>query len=91
MYSDPPSKVRKSLRFDIMYKAPIYVEAAPVANFPERVDVRWEMESRLMWNEKERINEEQELIYEVSWIPELGVWRRFLRSRKRTQRSQSYC
>lgn len=75
----------------MMYKAPSYVEAAPVAIFPERVDVHWETESRLMWNEQERITEEQELIYEVSWIPELGVWRRFLRSRKKTQRSPSYC
>jgi hypothetical protein len=73
-----------------MYKAPIYVEAAPVANFPERVDVRWEMESRLMWNEKERINEEKELIYEVSWIPELGVWRAFSgRGRERRDHSRT--
>jgi len=75
----------------MMYKAPSYVEAARAANFPERVDLHWETESRLMWNEKERTTEEQELIYEVSWIPELGLWRRFLRSRKRKQRSQSYC
>jgi hypothetical protein len=73
----------------MMYAAPSYGEAAPVADFPERVDVHWETESRLMWNEQERTTEEQELIYEVGWIPELGVWRRFLRSRKRTQRSQS--
>lgn len=75
----------------MMYKAPIYVEPAPVTNFPERVDVHWETECHVMWNEKERTTEEQELIYEVSWIPELGVWRRFLKSRKRTQRSHSYC
>jgi hypothetical protein len=75
----------------MMYKAPIYVEAAPVTNFPERVDVHWETECRVMWNEKERTTEEQELIYEVSWIPDLGVWRRFLKSRKRTQRSHFYC
>jgi len=73
----------------MMYAAPSYGEAAPVADFPERVDVHWETESRLMWNEQERTTEERELIYEVGWIPELGVWRRFLRSRKRTQRSQS--
>jgi hypothetical protein len=29
--------------------------------------------------EQERVKEEQELIYEVSWISELGVWRRLLR------------
>ena len=55
----------------MMYRTPSYVEAAPVANFPEGVDVHWETESRQMWNEKERTTEEQELIYEVSWIPEL--------------------
>jgi len=36
-----------------------------------------------MWNERERVSEKQELIYEVSWICELGVWRRFLRSRRK--------
>ena len=24
-----------------------------------------------MWNERERRNEERELVYEISWIPEL--------------------
>ncbi len=75
----------------MMYRTPSYVEAAPAANFPEGVEVHWETESRQMWNEKERTTEEQELIYEVSWIPELGLWRRFLRSRKRAQRSPSHC
>ena len=56
----------------MIYAAPSYGEAAPVADFPERVDVHWETESRLMWNEQERTTEEQELIYEVGWIPELG-------------------
>ena len=53
--------------------------------FPSGVDVHWETENRVLWNEQERSAEEQELIYEVSWIPELGVWRRFLRSRRRRQ------
>lgn len=75
----------------MMYRTPSYVEAAPTANFPKGVDVHWETESRQMWNDKERTTEEQELIYEVSWIPELGLWRRFLRSRKRAQRSPSHC
>jgi hypothetical protein len=74
-----------------MYRTPSYVEAAPPANFPAGVHVHWETEIRQMWNEKERTTEEQELIYEVSWIPELGLWRRFLRSRKRAQRSPSHC
>jgi hypothetical protein len=28
----------------------------------------------------------KELIYEVTWIPELGAWRRFLRSRRKVHR-----
>ena len=54
----------------------------PVA-FPVGLDVHWETENRVMWNERERACEKQELIYEVSWICELGVWRRFLRSRRK--------
>jgi hypothetical protein len=53
--------------------------------FPTGVDVRWEAEVRVQWNERERVAEEQELIYEVSWISEIGVWRRFLRSRRKVQ------
>ena len=51
--------------------------------FPVGLEVHWETEYRLMWNERERLSERQELIYEVSWICELGVWRRFLRSRRK--------
>ena len=50
---------------------------------PVGLDVHWETENRVMWNERERVSEKQELIYEVSWICELGVWRRFLRSRRK--------
>ena len=32
--------------------------------------------------EQERRNEERELVYEISWIPELSTWRRFLRSQR---------
>jgi hypothetical protein len=28
---------------------------------------------------------ERELVYEISWIAELGVWRRFLRSQRKVQ------
>jgi len=50
----------------------------PMANAVARL-VRVETEKRFIWNEQERVNEEQELVYEVSWICELGAWRRFLR------------
>jgi hypothetical protein len=35
-----------------------------------------------MWNQQERMSEERELVYEISWIAELGVWRSFLRSQQ---------
>jgi hypothetical protein len=53
--------------------------------FPPGLDVHWETENRVVWNERERITEKQELIYEVSWICELGTWRRFLRSRRKVE------
>jgi len=56
----------------------------PVAMFPGAVGVHWETQIREAWNDQERAIERHELIYEVSWIPELGVWRRFLRSRRKT-------
>ena len=65
-----------------MYTAANRESNAPVA-FPVGLDVHWETENRVMWNERERACEKQELIYEVSWICELGVWRRFLRSRRK--------
>jgi len=51
--------------------------------FPVGLEVHWETENRLIWNERECLSEKEELIYEVSWICELGVWRRFLRSRRK--------
>ena len=52
---------------------------------PAGLDVHWETDSWVMWNEQERVAEKQELIYEVSWIREIGAWRRFLRSRRKAQ------
>ena len=46
------------------------------------IDLHYETENRLMWNERERRNEERELVYEISWIPELSTWRRFLRAQR---------
>ena len=47
------------------------------APFPERTDVHWETTNLQVWN-AEGTAEQQELVYEVSWIKELGMWRRFL-------------
>ena len=55
--------------------------AASIATFSERSDVHWETTSLLVWNAREGAAEQQELVYEVSWIKELGMWRRFLTSR----------
>jgi hypothetical protein len=46
------------------------------------IDLHYETENRLVWNEQERRNEARELVYEISWIPELSTWRRFLRSQQ---------
>ena len=43
----------------------------------------WETQRRVVWNEQEHTREEHELVYEVSWIKELGLWRRFLRSQRK--------
>jgi hypothetical protein len=51
----------------------------PVRGFPEGVQVRGEMQPRVVWNERVHMNEVPELVYEVSWIEELGLWRTFLR------------
>ena len=68
----------------IMYTTASQEVPFPVA-FPTGLDVHWETEKRVVWNERERATEEQELIYEVSWICELGFWRRFLKSRRKVQ------
>lgn len=60
-------------------------DAGIPAAFPAGLDVRWETDSWVVWNEQERAPEKQELIYEVSWIREIGTWRRFLRSRRKVQ------
>ena len=69
----------------MMYTAANREATNPIA-FPAGVDVHWETEDRVMWNERECVTEKQELVYEVSWIRELGVWRRFLRSRRKVQK-----
>jgi len=52
----------------------------PIPGFPTGVDVHWETQRRVVWNEQEHAREEHELVYEISWIEELGLWRTFLTS-----------
>lgn len=54
----------------------------PVPTFPAGVDVHWETQRRMVWNVREHTSEERELVYEISWIAELGLWRSFLRSQR---------
>jgi hypothetical protein len=70
-------------RLKTMYTAGSNPLTSPVAVFPAGIDVHWETQHRLVWNEQRKTAEEQELVYEVTWIPELGAWRRFLRSRRK--------
>jgi hypothetical protein len=62
-----------------------FAAALPVPVLPAGADVHWETEIRVVWNEKRHTSEERELVYEISWIAELGVWRRFLRSQRKVQ------
>jgi len=39
----------------------------------------------MVWNEREHISEERELVYEISWVEELGLWRSFLRSQRKVK------
>jgi len=64
----------------------IHAEALPVPVLLTGTEARWETEKRMVWNERDHTSEECELVYEVSWIAEVGVWRRFLLSRRKVQR-----
>ena len=55
----------------------------PVPGFPGGVHVHWETQRRMVWNVREHRSEERELVYEISWIAELGLWRSFLRSQRK--------
>ena len=52
--------------------------SALVPTVPQGTDAHCETEIRIGWNEENQTNEVHELVYEVSWIPELLAWRRFL-------------
>jgi hypothetical protein len=58
-------------------------QQVPVATLPAGLDAHWETQNRFVWNEHEQASEERELVYEISWISELGTWRRFLCSERK--------
>jgi len=62
-----------------------YSDALPVPGFPAGVDVHWETQRRIVWNEREHTSEERELVYEISWIAERSLWRSFLRSQRKVK------
>jgi hypothetical protein len=64
-----------------MYETLKYTSAGPDPTFPAATDARWETTTCSVWNERDQATAEEELTYEVAWIPELCMWRRFLRSR----------
>jgi hypothetical protein len=59
-----------------------HATAACIAPSSERTDVHWETTNVQVWNARESTAEQHELVYEVSWVEELGTWRRFLTSRR---------
>jgi hypothetical protein len=44
--------------------------ASPFGGF-QRSPLRWEAQPRVLWNEQKHMNEEHELVYEISWIANL--------------------
>jgi hypothetical protein len=45
----------------------------PISGFPAGVDVHWETQRQVVWNEQEHTHEEHEMVYEISWIKEFGL------------------
>ena len=54
-----------------------------VPTAPLGIDPHYETEKRTVWNSEAHMNEEHEFVYEISWIPELDLWRRFLRAQRK--------
>ena len=55
----------------------------PMSAMPSATDTRYETDNRMVWNDETRLNEEHSFVYEVSWVPELGEWRWFLRAHRK--------
>jgi hypothetical protein len=60
-----------------------HAEVLAIAAFPPGLEAYWETVNQIVWNERENTSEKCELVYEISWISELGTWRRFLRSQRK--------
>jgi hypothetical protein len=39
----------------------------------------------MVWNQQDHTSEERELVYEISWMEELGLWRWFLRAQRKVK------
>jgi hypothetical protein len=65
-----------------MYSDVPNAEALPAAASPSGGHSHWETQNRMVWNELQHMDEERELVYEISWVAELSAWRCFLRSSK---------
>jgi hypothetical protein len=90
MHSSPLRLVRGCQSTRHQQVAPMSVsathaQALPPTNSFAEIESHWETEILKVWNAKLFIAEECELVYEVSWIPELGFWRRFLRFQRKLQ------
>ena len=57
--------------------------ALPLPTAPAGTDQHFETEQRPVWDEYAQAYEVHEFVYEVSWVPELGVWRRFLKTHRK--------
>lgn len=62
-----------------------HAEALSLAIFSAGIDTYLKTEICTVWNASEFTAEEHELVYEISWISELGAWRRFLRSERKVK------
>jgi hypothetical protein len=60
-----------------------HATSLPPLAVPQGIDPHYETENRMVWNDDEHTNEVHEFVYEISWVPELGVWRRFLRTHRK--------
>jgi len=56
--------------------------SALVPMVTQGTDPHCETDIRVVWNGENQTNEVHEFVYEVSWIPELLAWRRFLRTHR---------
>lgn len=82
---EKPKKVGKRIALsEYMRTAHQHATALPVPAAPQGIDPHCETDNRVIWNDQAHTQEEHEFVYEISWVPELGVWRRFLRAHHKT-------